>query len=335
MNRIDARAERSDIGPGSTIATVDVLMPVYNGEAFLCEQIESILAQSDVSVRLIVVDDASTDGSFALLNRLAKQDPRLEVLQNPTNLGLMRSLSLLLRHVTGEFFALADQDDVWDRDKLFRSISRLRAQDAVLVYSDVRLIDSAGILLSDRYLGPKGIRPLQGRDPVPFIFRNPAIGHTMVGTADLARATGDIDPRLFAHEIWIIAAACTLGQVVFLDAQLGSYRQHASNVIGARRNAFYRLARLFRPNGTLWRRQQTRIRAITALVSLHPSLAPIAGAHARNGVPRLLGLPGFTAFMLRLAPRIGLFPALTEIVLFPFGGAQPRHNGPGVRVTSR
>ncbi|EAQ06420.1 glycosyltransferase family 2 protein [Yoonia vestfoldensis] len=335
MSRIDPGVKQVADASWAAGPTVDVVMPVYNGAAYLQEQVASILAQSDVTVRLIAVDDASTDESFALLNQLAAQDPRIKVLRNQTNVGLMRSLSLLLHEVTAQYFALSDQDDIWDNDKLSRSISVLRAQNAALVYSDVRLIDAAGNLLRERYLAPMGIRPLQGRDPVAFIFRNPAIGHTMVGTSKLARAVREIDPSLVAHEVWIIAAACKLGDVVFLDAPLGSYRQHGRNVTGARTHTMKRIARLFGRNGTLWRRQQTRIRAIRALAPTHPALAPIADAQARHGLQRLLGLPGFTAFMLGLAPRIGVFPALTEIALFPFAATPTLSSGAPRRVPSK
>jgi glycosyltransferase involved in cell wall biosynthesis len=324
MSRTDVRAYSDEVVSQSSLPTVDIVMPVYNGETYLEEQVSSILTQSKVTVRLIALDDGSTDCSFALLKRMAAQDPRIKLLQNPKNLGLMRSISILLREVTGHYFALADQDDIWDTDKVAKSIATLRERSATLVYSDVRLIDSIGTVLKDRYLVPMGMRPLQGRDPLPFIFRNPAIGHTMVGTAELARAVGEIDPRLLVHEIWIVAAACKLGGVTFLNDQLGSYRQHPSNIIGARRNTVRRLVRLLSTNGKLWRRQQIRIRAISALAPTHPALAPIAKAQARHGVLRLQGLPRFTTFMLRMAPKIGLFPALTEIVLFPFGYKVPR-----------
>ena len=316
--------------------TVDVVMPVYNGAPFLQEQIASILAQSHVTIRLIIIDDNSTDGSFALLNQLAAQDHRIKVLpKNPTNLGLIRSLSILLREVTAEYFALSDQDDIWDNDKLSRSIYALRAQNADLVYSDVRLIDAEGNLLCDRYLTSMGIRPLQGRDPAPFIFRNAVIGHTIVGTAELSRSIGEFDPTLVFHEVWIIAAAGRLGNVVYLDAPLGSYRQHSQNVIGARTLTMKRLVRLMGRNGTLWRRQQTRRNAIVALAPAYPSLAPIAAAYSRNGLRRLLGLPSFIMFMLGLVPKIGVFSALTEIVLFPFAAAPKPSSGPPSRVPSK
>lgn len=320
MSRTDKPSPATDLSPA--MPRVDVIMPVYNGEAYLPEQVRSILDQTHVSVRLTVLDDCSSDGSLALLKRIASEDHRVTVLNNTANLGLNRSLSRLLREVRADYFALADQDDIWCHDKLARSIATLRQERAALVYSDVRLIDAAGRRLTDSYLRPKGMRPIVGSDPVPFIFRNPAIGHTMVGTAGLAAAARDIEPSLLAHEIWIIAAACRMGKIAFLDRPLGSYRQHANNVIGARRTALQRLARLFGPNGTLWRRQQTRIRAIAALAPLHPSLAPIARIETRSGPRKLLGLPRFCLFMLGLAPRIGLLAACTEIVLFPFGGVQ-------------
>ena len=310
-------------GEGSGLPTVTVVMPVHNGRPFLEEQVATILGQEGVSVQLVAADDGSTDGSADLLEQIASGEPRMRVIRNAGNVGLMRTLSLLLREVRGGYFALADQDDIWDRTKLAMSVAALRDRGAALVYSDVRLVDEAGEVRLERYLPSRGLTPVEGRDPVPFLFRNPAIGHTMVGRAEVAQTVGEIDPTLLAHEVWIIARACRIGQVVFLDRVLGSYRQHGGNVVGARPSVIGRLWRLFGPEGRIVRRQVTRARAFRALARDWPDLRPVDALQRAEGVRRLLGWPRFAGFVWSRGRVLGLSAVMAEVVFFllPVGRA--------------
>jgi glycosyltransferase involved in cell wall biosynthesis len=100
---------------------VSIILPVFNGDRYLAEAIESVLAQSFSSYELIAVNDGSTDKSAEILSRYASQDPeRIFVLQHPKgiNRGVAASRNLALRHARGEYIAFLDQDDMWDPRKL-------------------------------------------------------------------------------------------------------------------------------------------------------------------------------------------------------------------------
>lgn len=318
---------------GAARPRISVLMPVYNGEAYLEAQVASILAQERVDVHLVALDDGSSDGSLALLEALARQDDRIRVLRNRQNVGLMRSLARLLSNVEGDYFALADQDDLWDHDKLAQSVASLERTGAVLVYSDVRVIDAHGTVTSPNYLKSRGIRPVKGRDPTPFIFRNPAIGHTIVARASIAAEAQRLPADLVFHEAWIVGVACKAGEVTYLDGQHGSYRQHGANVVGARPPLAVRLARLFSVASPLRRRQQTRARALAAVAQLHPRLGAVAALQDRRGLARLLGAPRFAAFLLPYTPTLGLGAVLTEIALFLWSPSATSDDG--LRLTQR
>src|SRR4051794_23523595 len=92
------------------VASVSVLLPLFNGEAFLAGQVRSILSQRGVEVCLFIVDDCSRDGSLALAQKLAASDDRISVLKNDKNKGLIGTLDRLLRLVETPYFALSDQD---------------------------------------------------------------------------------------------------------------------------------------------------------------------------------------------------------------------------------
>ena len=90
---------------------VSVFIPVYNRERYLCAAVNSILAQTFTDFELLLVDDGSTDGSLALLERYAARDSRVRVEINGANLGIPRTRNRGLELARGEYIALLDSDD--------------------------------------------------------------------------------------------------------------------------------------------------------------------------------------------------------------------------------
>src|SRR4051812_32745176 len=110
---------------------VSVLIPAYNSGRFLTEAVESILAQTTADWELIVIDDASTDGTP---ERLAScNDARLVRLRNPTNLGQVRSINRGLAVARGRYVACLDHDDVAEPGRLERQSDFLDAHPDVSV----------------------------------------------------------------------------------------------------------------------------------------------------------------------------------------------------------
>jgi len=89
---------------------VTVLMPVYNGERYLNEAVDSILGQTFTDFEFLIIDDASTDKTPEILR--SYDDPRIRVVTNEENLGLSKSLNKGLALARGEFIARMDADDV-------------------------------------------------------------------------------------------------------------------------------------------------------------------------------------------------------------------------------
>ena len=105
---------------------VAVAMSSYNGEAYIREQVESIFSQTDVEVALFVRDDGSTDGTCALLSDMKQQYPGIHLIRGK-NAGIGNSFMRCLYAMPDifDFYALADQDDIWLPDKMSRAISVL------------------------------------------------------------------------------------------------------------------------------------------------------------------------------------------------------------------
>jgi glycosyltransferase involved in cell wall biosynthesis len=108
---------------------ITVLMPVHNGEPFLREAVESILGQTYGGFELLVVDDGSTDGSAAIV--LSFGDPRIRLVANPANAGIVASLNRGLALARGEYVARMDCDDVSLPRRLERQVAFLSADPGV------------------------------------------------------------------------------------------------------------------------------------------------------------------------------------------------------------
>jgi glycosyltransferase involved in cell wall biosynthesis len=108
-------------------------LPVYNGEDFLGESLESLLGQTYDDFELLISDNASTDGTAEICLRYARRDSRIRYIRQPYNIGLARNESFLMRQATGELFKLAAHDDLYARDLLKRCVEALDAHPEVVV----------------------------------------------------------------------------------------------------------------------------------------------------------------------------------------------------------
>jgi glycosyltransferase involved in cell wall biosynthesis len=93
---------------------VSIGMPVYNGERFICEAIDSLLAQTFTDFELVISDNASTDSTASICQRYSKQDPRIHYIRQQDNIGVLRNFQFVLNHASGEYFMWAACDDKWD-----------------------------------------------------------------------------------------------------------------------------------------------------------------------------------------------------------------------------
>lgn len=125
---------------------ISVLMGVYNCERTLGAAIESILTQTEADFELIICDDGSTDGTYALAEQYAKRDLRIVLLQNPNNQGLSKTLNFCLSHAKGEYIARMDGDDMCCSHRFATQLTFLQdhAQYA-FVSSAMSMFDERGI----------------------------------------------------------------------------------------------------------------------------------------------------------------------------------------------
>lgn len=117
---------------------VSVFVPVYNGERYIEQTLESVLTQTLQDFEVICIDDRSTDGSLGILNRYAQMDSRIRVFQTPCNLGSApKVLNFGLQYMEGGYFVYASQDDLFSPDWLQKTRERAIATDADAVIPDL------------------------------------------------------------------------------------------------------------------------------------------------------------------------------------------------------
>lgn len=130
---------------------VTVGIPAWNGERFIGAAVGSVLAQTYSDLELVVIDDASTDGTAAAIRRF--HDPRLRVLANPANIGHEANWNRILREARGTYVKLLPQDDVLHPDCLKRQVQVLEDPEnrpVVLVCCARNIIDADGRVLTRR-----------------------------------------------------------------------------------------------------------------------------------------------------------------------------------------
>lgn len=120
---------------------VSVLMTSYNHERFIGEAIESVLAQSFSDFELIVVDDASQDGSKEIIKELEKKDKRIKPVFHAENNGIARTINDGIENSRGKYLALIASDDLWTKDKLEKQLNVLKKHENWVVWCNAEIID--------------------------------------------------------------------------------------------------------------------------------------------------------------------------------------------------
>lgn len=233
-------SELNGIGTAApTLPKVEVLLATFNGASFLPAQINSIFAQTWPNISVIAADDGSTDETVRILRAEERANARMHVLHSQPQGGAMRNFTRLIQESSASYIAFSDQDDVWDPDKLSITMARMleeedrRGTDSpILVYTDLRLIDSGSRLLSPSLWQKARVRP-QVASFSNMLAQNLVTGCSMLVNRALLDLACPIPPQAIMHDYWLALVASAFGAAIPISQALVSYRQHATNLIGA------------------------------------------------------------------------------------------------------
>lgn len=216
---------------------IDILLATYNGEKYLKEQIDSILNQTYKNIRLIVSDDCSKDETSIILKEYEKTDDRVKVYIQQQNLGVVKNIEFLLNKVESKYYMLSDQDDFWLENKVEKSLEKLRATDADLVFGDLEVVDKDLNTMYDSFgdymkLNDK-IHKYINSDRLNYIY-NCVTGCTVLAkkeTIDYILPLPTVS-KYVIHDYWIGLMVSIHGKVAYMDEKYIKYRQHGNNQVG-------------------------------------------------------------------------------------------------------
>ena len=223
-----------------------VLMSTYNGEKFLRDQIDSILNQT-IRVNILVRDDGSSDSTCKILDIYHSQG-KLDWYTGDNLKPAKSFMDLLMRSGEYDYYAFSDQDDIWKKDKLEKSIAEIETiKEHAICYTNAEIVDEKLNSLN-RVVYPK--KP--SLDLWSLMCGPNIIGCTMVFNkkmADIVKKHG-IPDKIMMHDSYMGRVCVAIGgSIVFKDECTILYRQHGNNAVGAHSSAIKKIRN--RLNGVL------------------------------------------------------------------------------------
>ena len=289
---------------------ISVALATCNGTRYLPALLESISVQRLPPSEIVAYDDASEDGTVALLKSFAADAPfPVRIHRNPTRLGVVENFSRAIAACSGDCFALADQDDVWHVDKLAHLSNALAKPSALAAFSDANVVawnlDRLGYTMWQRvhFSQHEQRRMAQGNGFEVLLKHHVVTGATLAGKTSLRDAALPIPPG-WPHDAWLALVAAAQEGLIAIGEPLIDYRQHADNIVGGKRRTIWREAAValaldraafYRAEIGCWRALEERLSSLPGATAALPSLSEkITHLETRASLPaaRWRRLPG-------------------------------------------
>lgn len=201
---------------------VSIVMCTYNGEQFLCEQLDSILAQTYPIYEIIIQDDHSTDGTLQIIQEYATRYPIIRFSQNQENLGFNRNFREALAKATGDLIAIADQDDIWYPYKIEQQVNAIGEHDACIsAYHTGKTYQKNGNMRTNT--------PIYQLEYLLFYDSTP--GHSMLLRSDFVKYTFEHWDGHILYDWWLSVNAHLRKGIVCVNTPLNWHRPHNQSAI--------------------------------------------------------------------------------------------------------
>ncbi len=215
---------------------VQILLSTYNGEKYLCDQLDSLLNQDYKNIHILIRDDGSYDETLEILKEYERKE-KIKVIYGK-NIGVVKSYFELLEMSCpkADFIAFCDQDDVWLSDKISRSLDLILE----LPLNKPILYCSRQILV-DENLNRIGYTYNLQKQPSfnNAIIQNIAVGCTiLINSRAKILISKNIPSNAVMHDWWLYLVVSAFGNIIFDKESKILYRQHANNQMGYKKNTF-------------------------------------------------------------------------------------------------
>lgn len=266
---------------------ISVVLAACNGERYLAVQLDSIFAQTYPNIELVAVDDASSDGTYAILQQYAARHPNMRVARNQVNLGYIKNFERACSLATGAYIALCDQDDYWLPQKLERLAATIGS--FPMIYCDSAICDEdlqpARIRASDRAV----LMNITNCVQQAVVCR--VYGHASLFVRQLLQQAVPF-PAALPHDWWLCFIAASQGGIAYLPETLVHYRQHSRNAVGAIGERSRR-----RGHPSVFHRKQAEVRYIRQRMQLFYDACPKAQTWEKEVLHQLAA--SYSSFSLR------------------------------------
>lgn len=201
---------------------VSVCMATYNGQKYIREQIDSILCQLSDQDEVIVSDDGSKDKTIDIIK--SYNDDRIKIFINKGKHGFVGNFENSLRHASGDYIFLCDQDDYWKPNKVEVVLKALKKYD--LVIHNAELVDGQGKSLGKTYYDCLH----HNTGFLANLYKTRWLGCCMAFTKEVKDYCLPFPPKITGHDYWIGMLGMLRFKYSFLDDVLMCYRRHGDNL---------------------------------------------------------------------------------------------------------
>jgi len=223
---------------------VSILLNCYNGEKYIVEQLKSIYSQTYSNWELIVYDDFSTDNTLNLVKKIINNDPRVKIVKNKKNLGLLESFRRGMKLVKGEYVCLADNDNYWISTRLEKEVDYLNQHPKELMVFHDSFISNQNLGITSRSF----TQLLNGKfwsissfDTSNLSLENLLDNNQVTGISLMFRRCLNKSiiqiPNDEMHDGWIAKLSASNGKIGYIPEPLIIYRQHQNNYVGTSTNS--------------------------------------------------------------------------------------------------
>lgn len=202
-------------------ASVSIVLCTYNGAKYIREQLNSILAQTYPLYEIIVQDDHSTDNTVEIIQKYASRHNIIKVFQNDSERGVNGNFVSAMQRATGEYIAIADQDDIWETDKIENQVNSIGNNLLCSGFSRPFSTDGSFAYFDHRKRNVNVVRMCFLGLP----------GHTLLFRRELINMLPPLEHSIFKYSMYdaalsIVAAAHK--NIVFIDKILVNFRRHSA-----------------------------------------------------------------------------------------------------------
>ena len=197
---------------------VSIILPVYNGQKYIRESIESVINQTYENWELLILDDCSSDNTPIIVNEYVLRDARIKYYKNEKNLKLPRNLNKGFSLSKGEYLTWTSDDNMYKPEAIEKMVNILETTGKQFVYASCRIIDSQGKEIEYIMVDEKNKKSILGSNPVGACF---------LYTREVYKAIGDYDSDcILVEDLDYWQRICSIYDPACISEILYFYRKH-------------------------------------------------------------------------------------------------------------